>query len=78
MLPLVVISIKKFLWKGKDKVTRKSAINGYEGGGIKIVIYRCVEGIKNFQVYGYIGFQSKVKLKYETEKYTKMYKKIII
>ena len=30
----------------------------------------CLEGIKNFQVYGCIGFQSKVKLKYETEKYT--------
>ena len=28
---------KKFLWKGKDKVTRKSAINDYEGGGIKMV-----------------------------------------
>ena len=49
---------KKFLWKGKDKVTRKSAINDYEGGGIKMVICGCVEGIKNFQVYGYIGFQS--------------------
>ena len=26
-----------FLWKGKDKVIRKSAINDYEGGGIKMV-----------------------------------------
>ena len=31
--------IYNFLWKGKDKVTRKSAINDYEGGGIKIVEY---------------------------------------
>ena len=29
--------IYTFLWKGKDKVTRKSAINNYEGGGIKMV-----------------------------------------
>ena len=26
-----------FLWKGKDKVTRASTINNYEGGGIKMV-----------------------------------------
>ena len=26
-----------FLWKGKDKVIRKSAINDYEGGGIEMV-----------------------------------------
>ena len=29
--------IYNILWKGKDKVTRKSAINDYEGGGIKMV-----------------------------------------
>ena len=29
--------IYNFLWKGKDKVIRKSAINDYEGGGIKMV-----------------------------------------
>ena len=30
--------IYTFLWKGKDKVTRASAINNYEGrGGIKMV-----------------------------------------
>ena len=29
--------IYTFLWKGKDKVTRASAINNYEGGGIKLV-----------------------------------------
>jgi len=29
--------IYTFLWNGKDKVTRKSAINNYEGGGIKMV-----------------------------------------
>ncbi|KAL9983202.1 hypothetical protein ACROYT_G005340 [Oculina patagonica] len=29
--------IYKFLWKGKDKVTRVSAINNYEEGGIKMV-----------------------------------------
>ena len=29
--------IYNFLWRGKDKVTRKSAINDYEGGGIKMV-----------------------------------------
>ena len=27
----------KFLWKGKDKVTRASAINDYEEGGIKMI-----------------------------------------
>ena len=27
----------KFLWKGKDKVTRASTINNYEEGGIKMV-----------------------------------------
>ena len=27
----------KFLWKGKDKVTRASAINNYEDGGIKMI-----------------------------------------
>ena len=26
-----------FLWKGKDKVTRLSAINNFEGGGIKMI-----------------------------------------
>ena len=26
-----------FLWKGKDKVTRASAINNYEGRGIKMI-----------------------------------------
>ena len=29
--------IYNFLWKGKDKVTRVSAINNYEGGGLKMV-----------------------------------------
>ena len=29
--------IYNILWKGKGKVTRKSAINDYEGGGIKMV-----------------------------------------
>ena len=29
--------IYNFLWKGKDKVTRKSAINDHERGGIKMV-----------------------------------------
>ena len=29
--------VYNFLWKGKDKVTRKSAINDYEGGDIKMV-----------------------------------------
>ena len=29
--------IYNFLWRGKDKVTRKSVINDYGGGGIKIV-----------------------------------------
>ena len=29
--------IYNFLWRGKEKVTRKSAINDYEGGGIKLV-----------------------------------------
>ena len=29
--------IYNFLWRGKDKVTRKSVINDYEGGGIKMV-----------------------------------------
>lgn len=29
--------IYNFLWKGKDKVTRTSAINDYEGGGVKMV-----------------------------------------
>ena len=29
--------IYNFLWKGKDKVTRVSAINYYEGGGLKMV-----------------------------------------
>ena len=27
----------KILWKSKDKITRKSAMNDYEGGGIKMV-----------------------------------------
>ena len=27
----------KFLWKGNDKVTKASAINNYEEGGIKII-----------------------------------------
>ena len=27
----------KVLWKGKDKVTRASAINNYEDGGIKMI-----------------------------------------
>ena len=27
----------KFLWKGKDKVTRASVINDYEEGGIKMI-----------------------------------------
>ena len=29
--------VYNFLWKGKDKVTRASAINNFEGGGIKMV-----------------------------------------
>ena len=29
--------IYTFLWKGKDKVTRLSAINNFEGGGIKMI-----------------------------------------
>lgn len=29
--------IYNFLWKDKDKVSRKSPINNYEGGGIKMV-----------------------------------------
>ena len=29
--------VYNFLLKGKDKATRKSAINDYEGGGIKMV-----------------------------------------
>ena len=29
--------IYTFLWKGKDKVTRLSAINDFEGGGIKMI-----------------------------------------
>ena len=29
--------VYNFLWKGKDKVNRKSVINDYEGGGIKMV-----------------------------------------
>ena len=29
--------IYNFLWKSKDKVTRKPAINDYEGGGIEMV-----------------------------------------
>ena len=29
--------IYNFLWRGKDKVTRKSVINDYEGGSIKMV-----------------------------------------
>ena len=29
--------IYNFQWKGKDKVTRVSAINNYEGGGLKMV-----------------------------------------
>ena len=29
--------IYKFLWKGKDKITRKSVINDCEGGGRKMV-----------------------------------------
>ena len=29
--------IYNFLWKGKDKATGVSAINNYEGGGIKMV-----------------------------------------
>jgi len=29
--------IYNFLWRGKDKVTRKFAIKDYEGGGIKMV-----------------------------------------
>ena len=28
--------IYNFLWKGKDKVTKKSAINDYDWGGIKM------------------------------------------
>ena len=27
----------KFLWKGNDKVTRLSAINEYENGGLKMI-----------------------------------------
>ena len=29
--------IYKFLWNGKDKVTRVSVINNYEGGGLNMV-----------------------------------------
>ena len=29
--------IYTFLWKGKDNVTRLSAINNFEGGGIKMI-----------------------------------------
>ena len=29
--------LHKFLWKGKDEVTRASAINNYEEGGIKMI-----------------------------------------
>ena len=30
----------KFLWKGKDKVTRASAINNYEEGAIIVIIIK--------------------------------------
>ena len=29
--------IYTFLWKGKDKMTRLSAVNKFEGGGIKMI-----------------------------------------
>ena len=29
----------KFLWKGIDKVTRLSAINEYENGGLKMICF---------------------------------------
>ena len=32
----------KFLWKGTDKVTRLSAINDYEKGGLKMIDIECM------------------------------------
>ena len=34
--------IYKFLWKGTDKVTRLSAINDYEKGGLKMIDLECM------------------------------------
>ena len=34
--------IYKFLWKGTDKVTRLSAINEYEKGGLKMIDIECM------------------------------------
>ena len=34
--------IYKFLWKGNDKVTRLSAINDYEKGGLNMIDLECM------------------------------------
>ena len=34
--------IYKFFWKGTDKVTRLSAINDYEKGGLKMIDIECM------------------------------------